>query len=362
MKTRILSAVVLLIGAGPACAQSSSAVLYGRLQLGLEHLRLKTDAAQAGAPSLREANYRSIVGVRGSEALGGGLQLLYQVESTVAPDTGGGAIAARDTRVGLQGGWGTLFAGNWTTPYNSATSGLDPFYVTTAGYMSILGNGAAPGDDNVSDTVSFDRRQRNSLHWWSPSWRGLTLRVAHGFNEERPASGARPALDSAALVFEQGRLYATLAHEIHRDYQGPGLDDSASKLGLAWRFGATRVAAIAERLRYETARGPLRRSAYYVSLSHQRGAHGLRLGLARARDAGGMTGLRLGGVVAGPDSGATHATLGYDYALSPRTTLFVFHTRLDNDARGAADFGINGLGAGAGARLDATALGVRHSF
>jgi predicted porin len=357
MKTQLAASAVLLLACGHACAQTAPVQIYGRLNLGLESVH-----TQGGSQALRESNYRSVLGLRGSEALADGLRLVFQVEGTLSPDTGAGAIAARDTRVGLEGRWGTLFGGNWPTPYNTATSSLDPFYPTTAGYMSIMGNGSAPSANNVSDTTSFDRRQQNSLHYWTPAWHGLSLRLAHGFNEESPASGAKPSLDSAAIVVEHGRLYATLAHEVHHDYQGPGLDDQGTKLALAWQFGQTRLAGIAEKLRYRTAGGPLRRTAYYVSLTHQIGPHGIRLGVAKANDASGATGAQLGFIRSGPDSGAVHTTLGYDYALSKRTSLFAFHTRLHNDARAVYDFAINGLAPAAGARLDGTAFGIRHAF
>lgn len=348
-----------------AQAQSDSVQIYGRLNLGLESARAAGNAdrtAPAASSLTRLANYRSVVGLRGGAPLGGDLRLVWQVEGTVAPDTGAGALASRDTRVGLQGGWGTLFAGNWSTPYNSSTSGLDPFYVTTAGYMSIMGNGAAPSSDNLSDTSSFDRRQRNSLHYWSPAWRGLSLRMAHGFNEERPAGGARPALDSAALLLERGPLYAVLAHERHRDYHGAGRDDRGTKLALAYRFGRTRLALVGERLEYQTGSGVLRRDAWYLSATRQSGPHTLRLGVAKAEDGKGGARERIGFIGAGPETGAVHATIGYELALSPRTGLFVFHTRLHNDDRGTVDFAINGLDPVAGAHLRATALGIRHAF
>jgi predicted porin len=357
MRTHLLGTAVLILASSHAYAQSEPVQVYGRLNLGLESVRQTGDGA-----AIRESNYRSVFGVRGSEALGGGLRLIFQVEGTLSPDTGAGAIAARDTRVGLEGRWGTLFGGNWSTPYNTATSSLDPFYPTTVGYMSIMGNGSAATANNVSDTTSFDRRQQNSLHYWTPVWQGLSLRLAHGFNEEAPASGARPSLDSAALVFEHGPLYAALAHERHHDYQGPGLDDHGTKLAAAWQFGHTRLAGVAEKLRYQTAGGTLQRTSYYVSLSRQIGPHGIRVGVAKANDAGGTATQRLGFIQAGPDTGAVHATLGYDYALSKRTSVFAFTSRLRNERHAAYDFAINGLGPAAGATLGATAIGIRHAF
>lgn len=363
MKTRMAGLALLAAVPSAALAQDGPVVLYGRLNTAFENMRVH-GGAQPGDGNLRRvSNYRSVLGFRGSEDLGGELRLVYQVEGTLSLDTGAGGLAARDTRIGLEGRWGTLFGGNWTLPYNSATSGLDPFYPTTAGYMSIMGNGSASTADNVSNTTSFDRRQQNSVHYWTPAWRGLSLRLAHGVNEESPPNGARPSLDSGALVYEQGPLYATLAHERHHDYRGVGMDDRGTKLGLAYRFGALRVAAIGELLRYATPGGALERRAWYLSATRQFGPHAIRFGVAVARDGKGSdTTEQIGFVRAGSDTGATHATLGYDYTLSKRSSLFVFYTHLDNERRGAVDFAINGLGLDVDATASGLALGMRHAF
>ena len=356
MHSRFIPLAGLLLATG-AHAQDSAVQIYGRLNVALEHA-----ASSSGAGLTRLANNRSVLGFRGGEDLGGGLKAIFQVEGTLSPDTGAGALAARDTRVGLAGTWGTLFAGHWTTAYNGATSGLDPFYPTTAGYMSIMGNGSAADADNVSDKSSFDRRQSNSVHWWSPSWRGLSLRVTHGLNEEKPANGAKPSLTSAAAIYERGPWYAVLAGERHHDYQGPGLDDTGAKAALAYQFPRTRIAVVAERLKYGTGAGELARNAVYLSVSHQMGPHGIRIGIARAGDARGPAGTRIGVVRAGADTGATHATLGYDYTLSKRSSLYAYATRLDNRANGVYDFAINSVGAAPGATLKAYVLGMRHNF
>lgn len=357
MKTTLLARAILALFSGHAAAQEGPVQIYGRLNLGLEAVD-----HDGGRHAIRESNYRSVLGFRGSEALGGGPRLIYQVEGSLALDTGAGALASRDTRVGLEGRWGTLFGGNWSTPYNSATASLDPFYPTTAGYMSVMGNGSASSSDNLADTTSFDRRQQNSVHYWTPVWHGVSLRLAHGVNEESPPGGARPSLGSAALIVENGNLYAALAHERHHEYQGTGRSDQGTKLAAAYRSGPTRLAFIAEKLRYQTASGTLRRSSYYASLTRQAGAHAIGLGVAKAQDGTGSARERLGFIASGPDTGALHYTLGYDYALSRRTTLFACHTRLRNDDRAAYDFAINGLDAAAGSTLSGTAIGIRHSF
>lgn len=362
-KLQLGAAACLLCATAVYNAHAQDGVqIYGRLNVSMEHVD-----NGSGFTQTRLVNNRSVLGFKGSEDLGGGLKAIFQLEGTLSPDTGAGEPFRRDTRVGLDGPWGTLFAGHWVTAYNGATSGLDPFYPTTAGYMSILANGSGSSVDNVNNTYSFDRRQANSLHYWTPEWHGLSLRLTRGMNEEAPASGAKPSLWSAAAVYTQGPWYAALAHERHHEYQGPGLDDTGSKAALAYQFdktswGQTRVAIIGERLEYETATGKLARNAAFVSVSHQMGLHGLRLTVGRAGDAGGASRATIGFLHSGPDTGATHATLGYDYMLSKRTSLYAYYTLLDNERNATYDFPINGIGTEAGATLRGAVLGMRHNF
>lgn len=349
-------------GAGSAAAQESTGAvtLYGRLNTALEHV-----SASGAGPELsasRLSNYRSVFGFRGEEGLGSGLKAVWQVESAVSLDTGGGTLAGRDTRLGLAGPWGTLFAGTWTLPYTSATAGFDPFYPTTAGYMSLMGNGSAPSTDHLIDTSSFDRRQRNQVQYWSPAWRGLSARLAHGLSEERPDDGRKPRLASGSLSWEGGGLTLTAAHERHHEYEAPDTRDTASKLGAAYRLGPARLAAVVERLRYETATGTLRRNAWYVSAVVRLGAGSLRAGYTRAGDGRGDAAETVGFFRSGADTGASQLTVGYEHELSKRTAIYAYASRISNERAALYDFAINELGIAPGQRPRVLALGLRHQF
>lgn len=356
--------LALACGASLASVQmpaAGAALIYGRINTGIE--RTDLGGAPTGRALTRLSNYRSVVGFRGEEALDGGLKVVWQIEGGFALDTGVGSIASRDTRVGLSGALGTVFLGVWTLPYTSATSGFDPFYPTTAGYMAIMGNGSAPSTDNVIDTASFDRRQRNQVQYWTPVWSGLSARVAYGFNEETvAATGAKPSLFSAAVSYEAGEVTLTAAHERHHEYQAASTTDTASKLGVAYRFGGARLAAVFERLEYETATGSLERHAWYVSGTYRLGSGSLRIGYARAANGKGSATETIGFFRSGSNTGARQLTVGYEHELSRRTAVFAFYSRIDNDAAAIHDFAINALGVGAGQRPGVVSLGLRHSF
>jgi predicted porin len=366
MKKKVISAAVFgaMLGccAGSAYAQGSNVQIYGRLNIAIENMRTSANSAGQNVSITREVNNRSVLGFKGTEDLGGGNKALFQIEGTISPDTGEGAIAQRDTRVGLEGPWGTLFAGHWITAYNGATGPLDPWYPTTAGYMNLMANGAGSTTDNVNNLNSFDRRQANSVHYWSPEWNGLQLRITRSASEERPVSGAHPALTSAAALWNQGPWYLTAAVESHHEYQGPGLSDTGAKIGGSYRFGPTKLALVAERLKYETPTGDLKRNAIFVALTHQWQQHELRLTASRANDGKGSSTAKIGYLKKGPDTGATQVTVGDDYSLSKRTSVFLYYTHLKNDDKGAYDFPINPLTVSPGATLKGAALGLRHIF
>src|SRR5688500_12836494 len=116
MNKKLVAVAVAGVLAAPLAAQAQTAnvTLYGRLNLTLEYIDANGDN-----PSVqRLSSNSSRLGVRGTESLGGGLNVIWQIESSISGDAGGGTLAARDTFVGLQGSWGTVRFGNFLAPYD----------------------------------------------------------------------------------------------------------------------------------------------------------------------------------------------------------------------------------------------------
>lgn len=366
---RTSAASLALLGAGLAqlCAPAlaaSSVTVYGRLNTAIEYSRASTatDGTDLGSV-MRQTNNRSVFGLRGEEELGGSLKAVWQIESNLSLDTGEGQIASRNSRIGLQGSYGLLFMGHWHTPYTEATMGYDPYYPTTAGYMALIGNGSASSTDNVENTSSFDRRQKNILQYRTPQWRGVSLWLGWGLPEEKATVARNPALYSVAAVYERGPVNATLAWERHQHYQAAGRNDDALKAGMAWQvLAGTRIAAVVEHLHYRTDSGDLQRNAYYVSLVQQAGTGSVRIGLAYAANGTGSSTDTIGFFRSGAQTGATQFTVGYDYPLSRRTALYAYYSRINNQRNAVYDFAINDLGIRAGADPQTFALGMRHNF
>ncbi|MBY4729586.1 porin [Cupriavidus pauculus] len=359
-------APLALMSAGvvaPAMAENS-VTIYGRLNTAIEYssASTSTDGTRLGGRA-RLTNNRSVFGFRGEEDLFGSLKAVWQIESNVSLDTGQGQIAGRNSRVGLQGDYGVVFMGHWQTPYTESTASYDPYYPTTAGYMALIGNGSTSSSDNVQDTSSFDRRQKNIVQYRSPQIWGASLWLGWGLPEEKTTVPRNPALYSAALVYDQGPLSATLAYEIHQHYQAAGRNDDALKVALAYQLlPGTRIAAVYEHLHYRTDTGDLQRNGYYASLVQKLGPGSVRVGFAFAPNGTGSSTDTIGFFRSGPETGAMQFTVGYDYPLSKRTALFAYYSRINNKKNAIYDFAINELGVKAGADPQTFALGMRHFF
>jgi len=118
----------------------------------------------------------------------------------------------------------------------------------------------------------FIRRQGNSVQYWTPTFHGLSARLAAGLNETRTrASAYEPATNpwvlSALASYDIGPLSVRYAYQMHLDYFGlswlggsPGVtltnassrDDGHEIVAWVKLATGTRLAVIAERLKYRT--------------------------------------------------------------------------------------------------------------
>src|ERR1700758_3932673 len=144
-KACAVASVVALSSPLHSFADSGNVELYGTFNVDLEAVAA-TGASPAGAHPAnqlgatptgvdvpgrsRVTSNSSNIGFRGTQPLIGGLKGFFQVESAIGVDNQatfgsstangspvGGGFATRNTGVGLSGGWGTVFIGQWDTPY-----------------------------------------------------------------------------------------------------------------------------------------------------------------------------------------------------------------------------------------------------
>ena len=342
------------------------------------------------------------LGFRGYEDLAPGLRAVWQLESgfQIDQNTGPG-LGARDSKVGLAGpAWGEFFLGQWDTPYKFVSLPVNPL---RAGYLfdrtAITGNpGMAVGNTttqftrvNAKPDASFDRRQGNSVQYWTPTWGGLSFRLQHSVNEGKGIVAAggpfiSPVVNSASAVWTWGQLSLRYAYEEHKDYFGlsqlggsaagtatnPHSKDTGHKFVWLWRIGNTRFTGLVERLKYtndDTTNGQVKeykRDAWYVVLeqffaggktsvfgSYGRANDGDCVRVGASSSACITTGL-----------GAKYMTLGWIYRFSKRTELVIAYYRMDNKLSGQYSPGpaVNAVSVAPGADTTGAGVGLIHFF
>ncbi len=214
------------------------ATIYGTLNVNFQ-ITSATGAttvppALPGSADVKSRNALSTdssnIGVRGSLDVNEYVGATYQCEISAAVDgISPAGICGRNSRLGVKGNWGTLFYGNWDTPFKAAAYGTkadDPFMNTDVfGYQSIMGS---PGFNyrsggwstaSNSSTMGFDVRANNSVGFHSPKVYGLSAKLQYSANEFKNASGTRnPELYGAAVNFDYGVL-PTLAVSVFGAYE-----------------------------------------------------------------------------------------------------------------------------------------------
>jgi predicted porin len=375
-------AVLLLVGgvalSPVAHAQFANVTLYGSLNLDLEVVRgAQNDGSD---PSIaRVSSNSSRFGLRGHEYLGRGQVAIFQLESGVPGDTGGSALASRETYVGLQGDWGTFKLGNFLAPYDDIHTifGNSPTLTT-----SILSTAALWAQGALSKSEGgFDARLGNSVRYETPLLQGFSAALQFaardtsgdpngGDNGDRLSELRHANVISGGAFYNKGPLDLGIAFE--RNYRirptGPG-DDALSITG-GYDFGTVasnvglRVAGVYERLKYDTPTGNLTRDFYGLSTTLAVGDGTFYAFWGRAADGKGsaIDGTTIGALVKGPDTASEQWELSYSYSLSLRTMVYAGWVKIDNRPNAAYTFNINPYPVAPGAKPAGLVFGVAHFF
>ncbi len=382
--TPALLALAVAAAAGTAQAQSGPVTLYGTLYIDLESVRGTGGTVPANDLQTRNrvSSNSSNFGFRGTEKLGGGNEAWFQIEmGSVAIDVGGGALAGRNSAVGLRGDWGTVFLGQWDTPYKNADSGFDPFGNTSiAGKANIMGGGTTSTSANAATRQGFDRRQRNVVQYWTPDLNGFSARAAYSANEERNTCGVtircNPSLTSASLIYRKGNLSLATAMERHNEYANTATattKDTGMKISGRYVIGGVHGISVAlETLKFQGNLGATglaktvvagsateaKQKAMFFGYRGNFGPHNLRLSYAKTKD------LELNNGGTAVNTNAKMTSLGYGYDFSKRTEVVAFYTAIKNASASRSDFAVNGLLGtnNNGADPKGFAVGIRHKF
>lgn len=305
---------------------ASDITVYGRVNMDFESVKNDKVAAATTAKSVnRVQSNASRFGIKGSEALDGGLAAIWQLELQVDPANGGGTPfnGTRNSNVGLKGGFGTVFVGTWDTPYKIAHNKLELFdNATIFSATNLVGRTGASNAANTAVTaVNYNTRQASVLQYWSPNLNGFQGMIAYS-----PDSGETTTADRTKLslsgTYENDTLYGTLAYENRHDQTTANMDDNATRLVGAYKFSSGFIGLMYESLSVGTAVATTESQRNWELAGSYKFGNS-NIGAFYAKN--GTLGARA-------NTGADMRTLRYGYNFSKRTELYGAYTKLNNDA------------------------------
>src|SRR3989442_15040488 len=165
MQKKLLTMAVAGALAAPCIALAQSSVeVYGTVNMAFGKFKYGDGAAARTADGAARTTVGADVskwdvsqgasnyGLRGRENVGGGLTAWFQIEQNAPMERSSNQAikpAARNSAVGIQGGFGNVFLGQWTTPW----ADLDALWgIGTVGYWgpvtSIIGRRETTGSAN----------------------------------------------------------------------------------------------------------------------------------------------------------------------------------------------------------------------
>lgn len=418
MKKSLIALAVAGVFAAPAVMADSNVTVYGVVSASMDMFNTGSATVQnqatgagVGFKGSKVSSNTSRLGVKGSEDLGGGASVVWQIESLIQIDGGvsGAAqntsgLATRNTFVGLAAPTGTFLLGRHDTPYKISTRAYDLFGDGIADNRAIMGGGlntatsaafrsgvagVYPVTPFTGAGASFDGRQTDVLAYVSPKMGGFTAILAMVMGAEGQNNAYQQAGNAYSLagLYGNGPISASFAYETHNIGDAPGvvgvaalplgtkLKESAWKVGAGYKVAAFELNAVYEKTKdnfggyaalltngLAAGSNVLGHTAYYLSGKVNFGASAVKLAYGVAGNLG------MGGTALATDTGASQVSVGYDYGFSKRTTGYVLYTQLSNNANAVYALGNAGIGngtvlqTGPGSKPSAISMGIKHSF
>lgn len=236
-----LIALAVLAASGAAMAQSS-VTLYGILDVYMGSVSNENNAASvaagAGAGSITQTVLNSGAvngsrwGLKGSEDLGGGLKANFDLQQGISMDSGAGTSAtatafARQSWVGLSGGFGALRFGRTTTPYDDVSGASDAVFDSALAPMN-----------SVFKSTGYTSRPDNTIYYQAPNMGGFSGALSYSLGEDKTATTDATSTTSLNLTYGAGPVAVQLAYQLQDIVTGVGqADKSFTRLGGSYDFG-----------------------------------------------------------------------------------------------------------------------------
>jgi predicted porin len=341
-----LVAIAVVAALAPVGAMAEVTV-YGRIHASLDSVH--GIAAEKNNLSVNDNSSR--FGVKGSEALDGGLSALYQIESGVnanGTSAGGTFPGVRDTFIGITGGFGTFLTGRLPA--------ANQYVYDSNLFADQLGDAA----NFTGGSLAGVGRANSALHYVSPGMGGVNVALTY--------------LPAKSTISSTGFAAAGNSTGIKVNYVGNGVNASLTTFNVNVGTGFN-IKPISLAGGYDFGPGSL--SAQYVSATNEAGADTKRTiinfgakfkvseGDAVKAQFSKASDIKSAGIT-GTD-GATMVAVGYDHNLSKATGVYVVYSKVSNHTGGT--YTMNGWGhqqqtaaVAAGDNPSGFGVGLTHNF
>lgn len=391
MQKKLIALAIVAAFSTPAFAEVT---VYGQVHASVDaNSGNKGETTTTGTKNgLNVTSNASRIGFKGAEDLAGGLKGVFQIETQVNAGTSTNFSTARDTYIGVAGGFGTLIAGR--LPLANQYANDANFFGAKVGDA---GNFTAGGFGGAG-LLAIPSRVDRAIAYVSPSLGGVTVLAAFVPNTQQSLGAAQDSLNKQSSytlrasydsngIFAAANLasigVAGVNMVTNAAAAGLGANAVANQTGVAGKDGKVTIVSLAGGYDFGVAKiraqlvqskaDAAATSGWYNNLPPITvGLPGVEakqtvIGVAgqfklseddsisaevfKAQD------LKLAGNSAA-NTGATLIAVGYDHAMSKNTTAYVAFAKVNNST--AASFGATGYAHG-GVGTDAAAGGVSYS-
>jgi predicted porin len=223
MKKHLIAAAVAAIVAVPAAAQVT---VYGNIDLNVSS-RDTTAGGSADSGIAKGILSSSILGIRGTEDLGGGLKASFSLEGDLESSTGvvgsstANQIFDRESHVQISGGFGSIRIG--LTDVTSAQA---------------IDSKVSQGGDLFIFSSQSSTDQSRVVRYMSPSFGGVTFEIGHARPNAAPTAGGEATVGnttSGYIGYESGPLGVYAGHDSRKI--SAAYDQETQEFGIKYKFG-----------------------------------------------------------------------------------------------------------------------------
>lgn len=313
--------------------------LYGKVHVSVDYLDAKGAGTGGDATSRRNiyvSSNSSRWGLDVSEKLANGLTAIAKLESELDATGETASQNSRNRYVGVRGGFGTLLAGVYDTPFKTIHNAVGFFEDQAGDFRNV-----ASGTDQGNGTRGWDLRVANAIAYQSPDFSGFSAAYVYSADAVS-ATGVednRQRTDSLGLTYARGPLYVAFGHESHRYNSiadGGQPAETGRRVGAGYSFGAFRLAAMLQDLKDLGGTAPgataVNRKSGTLGGAYTLGNDVFKLQYTRADK------------LSNASTGATLWAIGWEHLFSKTTRVYANYAKTDNES--AAAFKVSGTGKG----------------